>query len=133
MRRFFYSTEGWDYVWDSHLREYTYHNFISCDNPHGDLTINELDIDGHVFQLSLITCGAKMPVDNTERGQGVPGVPDVLSGKGGTADVPRGGVPGESGDEDGNAGALSAPSSPRHRGDSVGRKLSPPKVRPVRQ
>ena len=112
MRRFFYSTEGWDYVWDSHLREYTYHNFISCDNPHGDLTINELDIDGHVFQLSLITCGAKMPVDNKDRGQGVPGVPDVLSGKGGTAEMPRGWVPGETGNKDGDEGALCAPAYP---------------------
>ena len=46
--------------------------------------------------------------------------------------MPHGGVPGEIGDEDGNAGALRASTCPRHGGDSVGRKLPPPTVRPVR-
>ena len=77
--------------------------------------------------------GETAAMDHTGRGEGTPELTDFLSGKGGTAEMSRGGVPRESGDEDGNAGALSAPSSPRHRGDSVGRKLSPPKVRPVRQ
>ena len=39
-------------------------------------------------------------------------LPDVLSGKGRTAEMPHGGVPGGSGDKDGNAGALRAPSCP---------------------
>ena len=34
-------------------------------------------------------------------------------------------VPRQSGDEDGNAGALCSPACPRHRGDSGGRKLLP--------
>ena len=38
-------------------------------------------------------------------------------------DMPRGGMPGESGDEDRNAGALCGPTCPRYRGDAVGRKL----------
>ena len=45
--------------------------------------------------------------------------------------MPHGGVPGESGDKDGNAGALFAPACPRHCGDYVGRKLRPPTVHPV--
>ena len=40
-------------------------------------------------------------------------------------------MPGPSGDEDGNAGALTAPLCPQHRGCSVGGKLPPPTVRPM--
>ena len=69
-----------------------------------------------------------MPVDNPDRGQGLPGIPDVLSKKGGTVEMPRGGVLRETGDEDGDAGALCAPACPRHRGDAGGRKLLPPTV-----
>ena len=43
----------------------------------------------------------------------------------------RGGVPGETGNEDGNAGALRATECPRHRGDSEVRKPPPPTVRQV--
>ena len=46
--------------------------------------------------------GAKTPMDSPDRGQG-PGILDVFSGKGGTTEMPRGGVPGETGDENGNA------------------------------
>ena len=42
-----------------------------------------------------------------------------------------GGVPGQSGDEDGNAGALRVPACPRHCGDSGGRELPSPMVRPM--
>ena len=70
--------------------------------------------------------GAKTSVGNPERVKG-PGIPDVLSGKGGTAEMPRGGVPGETGNEDGNAGALSAPACPRHRDDTGGRKITLPR------
>ena len=45
--------------------------------------------------------------------------------------MPSGGVHGQSGDKDGNAGALRAPACPRHRGDSGGRKIPSPTVRPV--
>ena len=75
--------------------------------------------------------GAKTPVDHPGRGQGPPGITDVLSSKGGTAEMPRGGVPGENGDKDGDAGALCGPECPRHRGDYGGRKLPPPTVRQV--
>ena len=75
--------------------------------------------------------GVKTPVDNPDRGQ-VPGIPDVLSRKGGTAEMLHGGVPRETGDEDGHAGALRAPTCTRNRGDAEGRKLPPPMVRHVR-
>ena len=52
--------------------------------------------------------------------------------KGGTTEIPCGGVPGKSGDKDGNTVALSAQAYPRHRGDSGGRKLPQTTVRPVR-
>ena len=45
--------------------------------------------------------------------------------------MPHGGVPGESGDKDSDAGALCAPACPRHCGDAGGRKLPPPTVRQV--
>ena len=46
--------------------------------------------------------------------------------------MPCGGVPGESGDKDSNAGALRATTCPQHCGDYGGRKLLPPTVRPMR-
>ena len=52
--------------------------------------------------------------------------------KGRPAELPGGGIPGPSGDEDGNAGALPAPACPQHRGYSGGGKLPPPTVRPMR-
>ena len=70
-------------------------------------------------------------MDHTGRREGALGLPDVLSGKGGGAEMPRGGVPGESGNKDVNAGALCAPACLRHRGDSGGSKLPPPTVRLV--
>ena len=73
------------------------------------------------------TGGAKTKVDNPDRGHG-PVIPDVLSGKGGTANMTRGGVPRETYDEDVDAGALYATACPRHRGDAGGRKLPPPTV-----
>ena len=84
------------------------------------------------YDLTWESGGAMTPVDHPSRGQGPPGIPDVLSVKGGTAYMPRGGVPGESGDGDGNVGALRAPEFPLHRGDAVGRKLPPPTVHQVR-
>ena len=71
-------------------------------------------------------------MENHDRGQGTPGVPDVLSGKGGTVEMPREEVPGETGDEDGDAGTLCAPACPLHRDDTRGRKLPSPTVRQVR-
>ena len=76
--------------------------------------------------------GATTSVDYPVRGKGPPGISDVLSGKGGTAYMPRVRVPGESGDDDGNAVALRAPACPQHCGDAGGRKLPPPRVRQVR-
>ena len=71
-------------------------------------------------------------MDYHGRSKGPPGIPDVLSGKGGTADIPCGGVPTESGDGDGNAGALCAPECPQHRGDAGGRNPPLPTVLQVR-
>ena len=48
-----------------------------------------------------------------------------------TAELSSGGIPGKSGDEDGNAGALRAPACHRHHGDYGGSKLPPPTVRPM--
>ena len=48
------------------------------------------------------------------------------------AELPSGGIPGQSGDKDGNAGAIIAPACPRHCGDSGGGKLPPPTVRLMR-
>ena len=68
-------------------------------------------------------------MEHTSRGDRTPDLQDVLPGEGRTAEMSVGGVPRQSGDEDGNAGALCAPACSRHRGDSGGRKLPPPTVR----
>ena len=64
-------------------------------------------------------------------GECSPELTDVFPGEGRIAEMPRGGVPGQSGDEDGNAGALRVTACPRHRGDSGGRKLPSPTVLPA--
>ena len=74
----------------------------------------------------------KAAMDHNGHGEWAPELPDILFSKGETAEMPRGGVPRESDDKDGNAGALCAPACPRHRGDPGGRKLPPPTVHPVR-
>ena len=76
--------------------------------------------------------GTTTSVKYPGRRKGTPRIPDVLSGNGGAADMPHGGVPGESGNKDGNAGALRAPACPQNRGDAGGRKIPPPTVRQVR-
>ena len=57
---------------------------------------------------------------------------DDLPGKRRPAELSNGGMPGPSGDKDGNAGALHAPVFTRHRGYSGGGKLPPTMVRPMR-
>ena len=57
--------------------------------------------------------------------------PNDFTGKRRPAEMPGGGMPGPSGKEDGNAGALPAPECPRHHGHSGGGKLPPPMVRPM--
>ena len=69
--------------------------------------------------------------EHTGRGEWPPKLTDVFPGEGRTAEMPRGGVPVESGDEDENAGALLAPACPQHCSDSGGREILPPTVRPV--
>ena len=76
--------------------------------------------------------GATAEMEHTGCGGRTPDLTDVLPGEGRTAKLRSGGVPGQSGDEDSNAGALIAPAFPRHRGDYGGRKLTPPTVRPLR-
>ena len=76
--------------------------------------------------------GETAAMEHTGRGEWSPELPDVFPGKGRTVEMPRGGVPGQSGNEDGNAGALRAPACPCYRGDSGGRKIPPPTVIPVR-
>ena len=52
-------------------------------------------------------------------------------GKGRSAEIPGGGMPGPSGDKYGNAGAITEMACPQHRGNSGGGKLPPPTVRPL--
>ena len=61
-----------------------------------------------------------------------PDLQDVVPGKGRTAEMFSGGVPGQSGDKFSNAGALCAPECPRHHGDYGGRRPPPPTVRPMK-
>ena len=48
-------------------------------------------------------------MEHTRRGDRTPDLPDVLPGEGSTTEMLSVGVPGESDDEDVNAGALHAP------------------------
>ena len=71
-------------------------------------------------------------MDHPGRGYCASDLQDDLPGEGRPAEISSGGMPGQSGDENGNTGALLAPACPRHRGDSGGSKLPPPTVRPMR-
>ena len=76
--------------------------------------------------------GDTAAMENTDRGGRATDFPNVFYGKGRPAELPGGGMPGPSGDEDGNAGALPALECTRHSGNSGGGKLTPPTVRPMR-
>ena len=54
-----------------------------------------------------------------------------ITSEGRPAKLPSGGIPGLSGDEDSNAGALTALACPRHRGQYGIGKPPPPTVRPM--
>ena len=56
---------------------------------------------------------------------------DDLPDKGRTAELTGGEMPGPSGNEDGNLGALHTPACPQHCGYSGVGKLPPPTVRPM--
>ena len=71
--------------------------------------------------------GATTPMDTPDGNRGQD-IQDVLPDKGETVAMSHGGVPGDTGNEDGNAGALRAPARTRHHGDSVGRKITQPAV-----
>ena len=76
--------------------------------------------------------GGMSAMEHPDRGDRASDLQDDLTGEGRTAELSSGRMPGQSGDEDGNAGALLEPACLRHRGDSGGRKLPPPTVRPMR-
>ena len=56
--------------------------------------------------------GETAAMGHTGRGEWSPELPDVFPGEGRNAEMPSGGVPRQSGNEDGNAGALRAPACP---------------------
>ena len=58
-------------------------------------------------------------------------VPHGLTGQGRPADLPSGGIPRTSSNEDGYAGTFFVPACPVHRGYFVGGKYPPPTVPPM--
>ena len=56
---------------------------------------------------------------------------DDLTSKGSPAEMPGGGMPGQSGEKDGNTGALPTLAYPKHRGNSGRGKPTPPTVSPI--
>ena len=60
--------------------------------------------------------GDTTAMEHPGRGDWASEFQDDLPGEGRPAELPGGGMPGPSGDEDGNAGALPAPACPRYRG-----------------
>ena len=75
--------------------------------------------------------GDTSAMDHPGRGYCASDLQDDLPGTWRPAELSIGRMPGQSGNENGKAGALRALAFPRHRGDSEGRKLSPPTVRPM--
>ena len=71
-------------------------------------------------------------MEHPDRGGWASEFQDDLPGEGRPAELPGGGMPGPSGDEDGNAGALPAPAFTRHHSYYGGWKPPPPTVRPMR-
>ena len=76
--------------------------------------------------------GDTAAMEHNGRGDWTPDLQDFLPGKGRTAEMSSGGVPGKRGNEDSNAGALRAPAYPQHRGDHVERKPPPHTVHLMR-
>ena len=95
--------------------------FGMCRTPGGRVNVESSD------DSTWESGEATTPMDTLDgkRGQDIQ---DVLPNKGGTAAISSGRVPGNTGNEDGNAGALRALACPRHCGDAGGRKLPPPTV-----
>ena len=76
--------------------------------------------------------GDTVAMENPRRGVRATDFQNDLPVEGRPAELPGGGMPGPSDNEDGNAGALPAPACPQHRGHSGGGKPPPPTVRPMR-
>ena len=72
--------------------------------------------------------GDTTDLENPGRGGRATDFTNDIPGKGKPAELPGGGMPRPSSEEDGNTGALPAPSCPQHRGHSVGGKPPPPTV-----
>ena len=72
-----------------------------------------------------------MELDNPGHGGRATDISNDVSGQGMPAELPGGGMPGMSGDKDGDAGALSASACPRNRGHSGGGKPPPHTVHPM--
>ena len=75
--------------------------------------------------------GATELEDIGHRGIAV-GISNGLPGQGSPTELPGGGMPRPSGNEDGDGGALPALACPQHRGHYVGGKLPPPTVHLMR-
>ena len=90
-------------------------------NPSGRINVESSD------ESTWESGEATKPIDTLDgkRGQDIQ---DVLLDEGRTVAMSGGGVPGGTGNADGNAGALRAPARPRHHGDAGGKKLTPPTV-----
>ena len=76
--------------------------------------------------------GDTSEMEHPGRGDRASELQDDLHGEGRNAELSSGGMPGNIGNEDGNAGALRVTECPRHRGDSGGKKLPPPTARPMK-
>ena len=69
--------------------------------------------------------GETTAMDHPRRGGWATDFQNDFTSKGRPAELPVGGMPGPSGDEDSNAGALTALTCPRNRGHSGGGKPPP--------
>ena len=76
--------------------------------------------------------GDTTELENTVRKGRATDISNVIPGEWRPKETPSGGMPGPSGDKDGNEGAIPALVCPRHHGNSVGEKPPPPTVNLMR-
>ena len=75
---------------------------------------------------------ANTELENFGHGRRAADILHGLPGQGRPVELPGGGIPGPSSDEDSDAGPFTIPACPGHRGHSRGGKPPPPTVHPMR-
>ena len=89
-------------------------------------------IGGAKYETSWASGRGDMDIENLNHGGRGAVILHGLPGQGRPAELPGGGMPRKSGDEDRDAGTFYAPACPGNRGHFGGGKYPPPTVPPMR-